>query len=218
MLRFYHVAQGIWRFQLICVGTYRLVPWLHCIDQSQSCTLSEVDIIFSLLTFLINTSSYRANTTSTRLLHEASYCKRPCAWNIAPEEIYNFCKTAVSSELPVTFSACQTCPFQAQEEVLDPYCEPYAQPSPWLSSLDQSKWGLDEQRLITKSFAGCFVLPMEGSQSSLTSVWTSLASSKSLSVVNLVRPLQPWYLMRCAGNWHSVETSETDSGHGSVTV
>ena len=68
------------------------------------------------------------------------------------------------------FSACRNCPrsaIQAQEEVLDPCCEPYAQPSPWLSSLDQSKWGLDEQRLITKSFAGCFVLPMEGSQSSL---------------------------------------------------
>ena len=27
--------------------------------------------------------------------------------------------------------------------------------------------GLDDQRLFTKSFAGCFVLPMEGSQSSL---------------------------------------------------
>ena len=52
--------------------------------------------------------------------------------------------------------------------------------------------GLDEQLLITKSFAGCSLLPVEGSQSSLTSVWTSLASCKSLSLVNLVRPLD-WF-------------------------
>ena len=49
--------------------------------------------------------------------------------------------------------------------------------------------GLDEQWLITKSFAGCFLLPVEGSQSSLTSLWTSLASCKPLSLVNLVQPL-----------------------------
>ena len=40
-------------------------------------TLSAVDIIFSLLTFLINTSRYTSNTTSTSLLHEASYSKLP---------------------------------------------------------------------------------------------------------------------------------------------
>ena len=40
------------------------------------------------------------------------------------------------------FSACRNCPrsaIQAQEEVLDPCCEPYAQPSPWLPSLEQRK-------------------------------------------------------------------------------
>ena len=53
--------------------------------------------------------------------------------------------TAVSSKLPVMSSACRNCPrsaIQAQEEVLDPCCEPYAQPSPWLSSLDQRKRGI----------------------------------------------------------------------------
>ena len=51
---------------------------------------------------------------------------------------------------------------------------------------------LDEQRPITKSFAGCSLLPVEFNQSLLTSVWTSLASCKSLSLVNLVRPLH-WF-------------------------
>ena len=52
--------------------------------------------------------------------------------------------------------------------------------------------GLDEQRLITNSFAGCFVLLVEGSESSVTSAWTSLASCKSLLLVTLVRSLH-WF-------------------------
>ena len=51
---------------------------------------------------------------------------------------------------------------------------------------------LDEQRLITNSFAGCFFLLVEGSESSVTSVWTSLASCKSFSLVNIVRSLN-WF-------------------------
>ena len=119
------------------------------------------------------------------------------------------------------FSACRNCPrsaIQAQEEVLDPCCEPYAQLAfTFVSFLHWIKEsvGLDEQRLITKSFAGCFLLPVEGSQSSLTSLWTSLASCKSLSLVNLVRPLH-WFWWFCAGNSHSAETFDTDSGHGRV--
>ena len=45
----------------------------------------------------------------------------------------------------ITFSACRNCcrsAIRAQEEGLDPFCEPYAQLSPWLSSLDQSKCGI----------------------------------------------------------------------------
>ena len=111
---------------------------------------------------------------------------------------------AVSSEPPVTFSACRNCPrsaIQAQEEVLDPCCEPYGQPSPCLSSLDQRKGTveMDEQQLLTKSFAGCFLFPVEWrSQSSLTSVWTSLARCKPLSLVNLVRPLH-WFWSHLRG-------------------
>ena len=74
---------------------------------------------------------------------------------------------------------------------------------------------LDEERLITKSFAGCFLLLVEGSQSSLNSVWTGLACCKSLfgelsSAITLI-------LMRLAGNSHSAETSKIDSSHGRVT-
>ena len=75
---------------------------------------------------------------------------------------------------------------QAQEEVLDPCLH--------LGFLHQIKESvrLDEQRLIRKSSAGCFLLPVESSQSSLTFVLTSLASYKSLSLVNLVWPLH-WF-------------------------
>ena len=61
-----------WRFQLICVGTLQLGPWLQSIDGGKSlyCTLSEVHIIFSLLTFFINALCYMSNPTSTLLLPE----------------------------------------------------------------------------------------------------------------------------------------------------
>ena len=89
----------------------------------------------------------------------------------------------VSSKLPVMFFACRNCPrsaIQAQEEVLDPCCEPYAQPSPSLAFFTGSK-KVAHYKVIRwlLSFA------VEGSHSSLTSVWTSLASCKSLSLVNL---------------------------------
>ena len=45
--------------------------------------------------------------------------------------------------------------------------------------------GLDEQRLITKSFAGCFLLPVEGSQSSLTSLVGELSSAITLILMIL---------------------------------
>ena len=65
---------------LICVGTKQLVSWMYSIvhhSKSLYRTLLAVDIIFSLLTFLINTSRYTSNTTSTSLLCEASYSKLP---------------------------------------------------------------------------------------------------------------------------------------------
>ena len=52
----------------------------------------------------------------------------------------------ISSKLPVMSSACRNCPrsaIQAQEEVLDPWCEPYAQPSPSLAFFTRSKKAWD---------------------------------------------------------------------------
>ena len=99
-------------------------------------------------------------------------------------------------------SACRNCPrsaIQAQKEVLDPCCEPYAQPSPSLAFFAGSK-----KAAHYKVIRWLLSLAVEGSHSSLTSVWTSLASCKSL-------------VSELAGNSHSAETSETDSGHGRVT-
>ena len=83
----------------------------------------------------------------------------------------------------------------------------------FVSSLDKGnlKSDMDEQRLITKSFAGCFQLFNAGSQSSLASVWISFASYQLLSLVNLSRSLH-WYLMRYARNSRSVRTPKTESG------
>ena len=81
------------------------------------------------------------------------------------------------------FSACRNCPrsaIQAQEEVLDPCCEPYAQPSPSLAFFTGSK-----KAAYYKVIRWLLSFAVEGSHSSLTSVWTSLASCKSFSLVNL---------------------------------
>ena len=81
------------------------------------------------------------------------------------------------------FSACRNCPrsaIQAQEEVLDPCCEPYAQPSPSLAFFTGSK-----KAAHYKVIRWLLSFAVEGSHSSLTSVWTSLASCKSFSLVNL---------------------------------
>ena len=83
---------------------------------------------------------------------------------------------AVSSILPVTFLACRNCPrsaIQAQEQVLDPCCEPYAQPSTSLAFFTGSK-----KAAHYKVIRWLLSFAVEGSQSSLTSVWTSLASCK----------------------------------------
>ena len=89
----------------------------------------------------------------------------------------------VSSKLPVMFSACRNCPrsaIQAQEEVLDPCCESYAQSSPSLAFFTGSK-----KAAHYKVIRWLLSFAVEGSHSSLTSVWTSLASCKSLSLVYL---------------------------------
>ena len=115
------------------------------------------------------------------------------------------------SLLPVTFSTFRNYPrsaIRAQEEVLDPCCATCAQPSPWFSSLDQSKRGIGWATVHYKVIPWLLCLSFCVDKLSELQI--------SLVVVNLVRPIH-CYLMRCAGNSHSAETSEIYSGHESVT-
>ena len=105
--------------------------------------------------------------------------------------------------------ACRNFPrsaIQAQEEVLDPCCEPYAQSSPSLAFFTGSK-----KAAHYKVIRWLRSLAVEGSQSSLTSV-----DELQISLVGELSSAIILILMRRAGNSHSVETSETDSGQGRV--
>ena len=75
--------------------------------------------------------------------------------------------------------------------VLDPCCEPYAQPSSSLAFYTGSK-----KAAHYKVIRWLLSFAVEGSQSLLTSVWTRLASCKSLSLVNLFRPLHWFWFLR----------------------
>ena len=74
--------------------------------------------------------------------------------------------------------------------------------------------GLDEQRLITKSFAGCFA---RGGQSVVSHFCVDKLSELQISLVGELTSAITLILMSRSGNSHSAETSETDSGHGRVT-
>ena len=71
---------------------------------------------------------------------------------------------AVSSKLPVMSFACRNFPrsaIQAQEEVLDPCCEPYAQSSPSLAFFTGSKkaWDWMSNGSLQSYSLACFLLP-----------------------------------------------------------
>ena len=119
----------------------------------------------------------------------------------------------VSSKLPVMSSACRNCPssaIQVQEEVLGPCSEVFTFVG-FLHWIKESV-GLDEQRLITKLFAGCFLL--RGGQSVFTLFCVDKLSELQISLVGELTSTITLILMRRAGNSHSAETLETDSGHG----
>ena len=126
---------------------------------------------------------------------------------------------AVSSKRLVMSSACQSCPrsaIQAQEEVLDPCCEPYAQCSPSLAFFAGSKkaWNwMSSGSLQSYSLA---TFSCRGGQSVITHFCADKLSRLQISLVGELTSAITVILMRHAGNSHSVETSETDSGHGRV--
>ena len=118
------------------------------------------------------------------------------------------------------FSACQNCPrsaIQAQEEELDPCCEPYAQPSLSLAFFTGSKKAWDwmsNDSLQSHSVAAFFC---RGGQSVITHLCVDKLSELQISLVRELTSAITLILMRHTGNSHSAETSENDSGHGRVT-
>ena len=118
------------------------------------------------------------------------------------------------------FSACRNCPrsaIQAQEEVLDPCCEPYAQPSPSLAFFTGSKKAWDwisNGSLQSQSLAA---FSCRGGQSVTTHFCVDKPSELQTSLVGELTSTITLILMRRTGNSHSAETSETDPGYGRVT-
>ena len=126
----------------------------------------------------------------------------------------------VSSKLPVMFFACRNCPrsaIQAQEEVLDPCCEPYAQPSPSLAFFTGSKKAWDWMSNGSLQSYSLAAFSCRGGQSVITHFCVDKLSELQISLVGELTSAITLILMRHTGNSHSAETSETDSGHGRVT-
>ena len=126
----------------------------------------------------------------------------------------------VSSKLPVMSSACRNCPrsaIQAQEEVLDPCSEPYAQSSPSLAFFTGSKKAWDWMSNGSLQSYSLAAFSCRGGQSVITHFCVDKLSELQISLVGELSLTITLILTRRAGNSHSAETSETDSGHGRVT-
>ena len=118
------------------------------------------------------------------------------------------------------FSACRNCPrttIQAQQEVLDPCCEPYAQPSPSLAFFTGSKKAWDWMSNGSLQSYSLAAFSCRGGQSVITHFCVDKLSELQISLVGELTSAMTLILMRHTGNSHSAETSETDSGHGRVT-
>ena len=74
--------------------------------------------------------------------------------------------------------------------------------------------GLDEQRLITKKGYSLAAFSCRGGQSVITHFCVDKLSELQISLVGELTSTITLILMRRAGNSHSAETLETDSGHG----
>ena len=125
----------------------------------------------------------------------------------------------VSSKLPVMSSACRNCPrsaIQAQKEVLDPCCEPYAQPSPSLAFFTGSKKAWDWMSNGSLQSYSLAAFSCRGGQSVITHFCVDKLSELQISLVGELTSAITLILMRRAANSHSVETSQTDSGHRRV--
>ena len=127
---------------------------------------------------------------------------------------------AVSSKVPVMSSACRNCPrsaIQAQEEVLDPCCEPYAQSSPSLAFFTGSKKAWDWMSNGSLQSHSLAAFSCRGGQSVITHFCVDKLSELQISLVGELTSAITLILMRRTRNSYSAETSGTDSGNGRVT-
>ena len=110
------------------------------------------------------------------------------------------------------FSACRNCSrsaIRAQEEVLDPCCEPYAQPSPSLAFFTGSKKACDWMSNDPLQSDSLAAFSCRGGQSVITHFCVDKLSELQISLVGELTLAITLILMRRAGNSHS---AETDSG------
>ena len=119
---------------------------------------------------------------------------------------------AVSSKLPVMSSACRNCPrsaIQAQEEVLDPSSEPYAQSSPSLAFFTGSKKAWDWMSNGSLQSYSLAAFSCRGGQSVITHFCVDKLSELQISLFGELTSAITLILVWRAGNSHSFETSET---------
>ena len=116
-------------------------------------------------------------------------------------------------------SACRNCPrsaIQVQEEVLGPCSEPYAQSSPSLAFFTGSKKAWDWMSNGSLQSYSLAAFSRRGGQSVITHFCVDKLSELQISLVGELTSAITLILMRPAANSHSVETSQTDSGHRRV--
>ena len=97
--------------------------------------------------------------------------------------------STVSSKLPVMSSACRNCPrgaIQAQEEVLDPCCEPYVQSSPSLAFFTGSKKAWDWMSNGSLQSYSLAAFSCRGGQSVITHFCVDKLSELQISLVGEV--------------------------------
>ena len=119
-------------------------------------TLSAVDVILSLLTFLINTSRYTSTTTSKCVLREVSYYKQPHGTQLQRRSTTSvacrFIETAgYVLGLPELSQKCHPSTRGSTRSLLRTLCTAF-------TFVGFLRW-IKESGSLSKSFAGCFLLP-----------------------------------------------------------
>ena len=186
-------------------------------SKSLYCTLSAVDVILSLLTFLINTSRYTSTTTSTRVLREVSYSKRPHGTQPQRRSTTSvacrFIETAgYVLGLPELSQKCHPSTRGSTRSLLRTLCTAFT-----LASFTGTKKARDRMSNGSSQSYLLAAFSCRGGQSVITYFCVDKLSELQISLVGELSSAITLILMRRGGNSHSAETSETDCGHGRVT-